>query len=120
MANAKKRAPAGLGPAGRALWNDVLKTYTLRVDEERILADACFERDLISRLEREMKTAETIVKGSMGQPTINPMISELRQHRGTFARLMGQLKLPDDAQQTSQPETRSTQARAAAQARWAQ
>jgi hypothetical protein len=56
------------------------------------------------------------VRGSQGQDVINPLISELRQHRSTLAALLRQLKLPDDS--ASAAEARSTSARAAANARW--
>jgi hypothetical protein len=46
---------------------------------------------------------------------INPLISELRQHRSTLASLLRQLKLPDESVSA---EARSTAARAAANARW--
>jgi hypothetical protein len=54
-------------------------------------------------------------KGSMGQQVINPLISELRQHRATLASLLGRLNLPDEA---TDSVPRSVQARDAAHARW--
>lgn len=110
-----KAAPKDLSANGRALWRDVATSYQLRVDEYRVLEDACREADLIDDLQIEAKGAERVVRGSQGQPVINPLISELRQHRSTLASLLRQLKLPDPADTA---EARSTAARSAANARW--
>lgn len=108
-------APDGLGDSGKALWVSIADKYDLRSDEARVLTDACREADLIDRIETEMSDASMIVKGSMGQPAINPMVSELRQHRGTLARMLGQLKLPDEPGEGS---GESNQQRAAVNTRW--
>ncbi|WP_043648046.1 hypothetical protein [Nocardia thailandica] len=111
----RQTAPKGLGAPGRALWRDVTAKYQLRADEMRVLEAACREADLIDRLETEMPAAKLIVTGSQGQPVINPMIPELRQHRATMAQLLRQLKLPDEG---ASAEQRSNAARDAANARW--
>ncbi|PQP24153.1 hypothetical protein [Rhodococcus opacus] len=108
-------APKGIGEAGEKLWRAIEDRWELRPDELRILEDACREADLIDTLNLEATVADFIVKGSQGQPVINPLISELRQHRSTLASLLKQLKLPDE---TDTAESRSTQARAAVNARW--
>lgn len=112
---AKVAAPKGLSASSRKLWTAVTGKYDLRADELRVLEDACRESDLIDALGEAAESAEMIVTGSQGQPVINPLISELRQHRATLAGLLRQLKLPDEADTS---EARSTQARAAANARW--
>jgi len=113
-----RTAPKGLGPSARKLWRDVTSKWDLRPDELRVLEDACREADLIDRLQVELdgEACELTVSGSMGQPVANPLIQEIRQHRGVFARLMGALKLNDDG--SGEEKSRSTSARAAAQARW--
>lgn len=113
----KPTTPKGLGAAGRALWSDVTGKYELRADEVRVLEDACRERDLIKRLEDELADASLIVKGSMGQQVVNPLVSELRQHRATCASLMRQLRLPDE-DSTDTGGALSAKNRAAAVARW--
>lgn len=114
-------APRGLQPGGRALWNSIAKKYDLRPDEKRILTDACREADLITQMETDFKKSTVMVTGSMGQPVVNPLIAELRQHRAVLSQLLAKLKLPDEPaageESTGQP-TRSTNARAAANARW--
>ena len=114
----KPTAPKGLGDAGKALWRDVLGKYELRADELRILEDACRERDLLTRLEDGMVGANLVVRGSQGQDVIHPIVSELRQHRATFASLIRQLKLPDESGSSDSGGELSAKNRAAAQARW--
>lgn len=113
---AKPAAPQGMNEPGRGLWKDITGKYGLRADELRVLEAACREADLIDRIESMMPDEELIVSGSQGQPVINPLVPELRQHRTTLAGLLRQLKLPDDA--AGDAEARSTAARAAANARW--
>ncbi|MFD4457687.1 hypothetical protein [Nocardia sp. NPDC058480] len=113
---AKPTAPQGLNDPGTSLWKDVVGKYGLRADELRVLEAACREVDLIDRIESAMPAEDLIVTGSQGQPVINPLVPELRQHRSTLASLLRQLKLPDEG--ASSAEARSTAARAAANARW--
>lgn len=110
----KEPQPADLAPSSGKMWDSVVTKYELRPDELRILEDACREADLIDDLEKHLRGADRIVKGSMGQQVINPLISELRQHRIAFSSLMSKLKLPDDG-----AEVAGSQQRDAANARWA-
>jgi hypothetical protein len=117
----RRKAPADLGQNGAKIWREMHEKYQFRVDEERVLFDACCEADLIDDMAAPARGAERIVRGSQGQPVINPLISELRQHRATLASLLKQLNLPDQA--GSHPGSvsgspRSTQARSAALTRW--
>lgn len=113
---ASKVAPQGLGDAGQSLWADITSAYDLRPDELRILESACFEMDLIARMQVESVTGDLIVRGSQGQPVANPLVQELRQHRSTLRGLLGQLKLPDEDGRAA--SARSEQARNAVNARW--
>jgi hypothetical protein len=106
-----------MGKAGLKLWHDVTGKYDLRPDELRVLEDACRETALIDRMEAEARTAALMIAGSMGQSVVNPLFSELRQHRSAFAALMRQLKLPDE-EPVVESENRSAQARTAAKSRW--
>jgi hypothetical protein len=109
-------APKGLEEEGVALWDDITAVYDLRPDELRVLEAACFECDLIARMQRQSVTEDLIVVGSQGQPVANPLVQELRQHRSTLRGLLGQLKLPDEDGRAA--ASRSAQARDAAGARW--
>lgn len=108
--------PEGLGEKALVIWTEISSGYDLRIDELRVLEDACREIDLIERLEDELRGAELVVNGSMGQPVASPLVQELRQHRGVLARLLGWLKLPDE--ESPAAGGRSASARQAAMARW--
>lgn len=110
------KAPSGLGAAGEQLWSDVAADYELRPDELRVLEAACRTADMIARLDAAMVDEPLMVSGSMGQLREHPLISESRQQRQSLAALLKQLKLPDEGASSS--ESRSSAARAAANARW--
>lgn len=112
------KPPSGLGEAGVKFWREVTKQYTFRPDEARLLEDACREMDLIARLEDAIAKAPLMVRGSMGQEVANPLVQEVRQHRSVLARLLGGLKLPDEAGQKPTSEDRSATMRELAQKRW--
>ena len=107
------RVPTGLRARGRALWADVASKYALRPDERRILEDSCRLADTIAALERAVRGQPLTVKGSAGQPVVNPLIAEQRTHRLALGALLKQLRLPDEA------AGRPNQHRSAAQSRWA-
>lgn len=107
--------------AGRALWKSIFASnckYVLRPDELRILEDACRLTDRAAELAAEADGRPRTVRGSTGQPVINPLLAEERQCRLAVAQLLKQLKLPDEDNQAGAGGTRSVGARAAAQSRW--
>lgn len=114
----KPRVPAGLvaGGGGATLWHGVVAGFELRPDELRILEDACREADLVDVLVAGLDGAELTARGSQGQPVVNPLIPELRQHRATLSSLIRQLRLTDDESPSS--GSNSTAARSLALARW--
>jgi hypothetical protein len=108
-------APVGLSKRARVMWTATTDRYDLRDDELRILEDACREVGLIDQMESALKSADGfIVKGSMGQPVVTPLLAEIRQHRNVLASLLRSLKLPDDS-----GEGAVNQQRQAGQASWA-
>jgi hypothetical protein len=117
---AAKRAPSGLGKAGRALWLAVADpaVYELRPDELVLLEQCCRSADLITRLEAEAATAALTTTGSTGQLVVNPVFAELRLQKIALARLLFQLGLPDEAGDDL-ARARSVLARKAAIAKWA-
>ena len=90
-----EKAPPGLLAGGRKLWREVAKDHQLRPDQYRILFEACCEADLIDRLQADLKDTPTTTRGSMGQEVAHPILSELRQHRGTLNTLIRGLALED-------------------------
>lgn len=119
---AKPRAPRNLGQAGSRLWKDVTGPYDLRPDELNVLESACREADLSATLQQVIDAPdfEIYTTGSMGQRVIDPVISEVRQHRATMQRLLAALKLPDSpgASAGRSTEDISAAARRAANVRW--
>lgn len=89
-------APKGLATKGKKLWRETTGNYELRADELDTLEDICREADLIATLEEGLEGAPLLLKGSQGQDVVNPLISELRQHRATKKSLWQSLKLPDE------------------------
>lgn len=111
--------PPGLGARGLQLWADVAEHYDLRPDELAVLEQACRTLETIARLDEAMVDQPLVVSGSMGQAREAPLVSEARQQRATLARLLAQLKLPDQAViADARGATRSAAARHAAQTRW--
>lgn len=117
--SSKPKPPAALSESGAALWSDVVKTYDLRVDELSVLLGAAKTADRIAMLEKahEELGYPFLTKGSMGQDVIHPLVAELRTQEAAKAALLGRLKLPEDGTAADTGD-RSTQARAAANARW--
>ena len=112
----KPRAPAGLGAKGRTFWRAALGQYTFRLDELVTLEQACRELDLIGRMEKRIAEAKSLITaGSMGQDAPHALLGEIRQHRALLNQLLKALGMVDAAAEAAH---RSTQARAAAQARW--
>lgn len=112
----KTPAPKGLGTDGSRLWRGVVDIYDLRVDELDVLERACRAADRVARMTAELGD-EVTTKGSMGQVVVHPLIAEIRAHEAQVASLLARLKLPDE--DAGAEGSRSTQARAAAQSRWA-
>jgi hypothetical protein len=115
------RQPAGLDAAGKRLWKSVVDVFDL--DEEphkvQVLTQACRVADIIAELDEHAAEAPLTVKGSQGQPVIQPTLSEARFQRALLAQLLGRLGLPDNDEDETDPRTRRRNAaRKAAKARW--
>lgn len=113
-----KPVPKGLAESGKALWRSIVKSYDLRPDELVWLEQACRAQDRIQEMEAE-RDGRLTAKGSMGQLIAHPLLQEVRTHEAQIAGLLARLKLPDLAGENAGEKPRSTQARKAAQSRWA-
>ncbi len=102
--------------AGQTLWDAITGVYTLRIDEQAVLARACKTADRLDELE----TAHIdlgrpfLTRGSMGQDVIHPLIAEIRTHEAHLSTQLAKLKLPD-----TPGGEKPNQQRSAAQTRWA-
>lgn len=121
MTTKKVAAPKGLKATGARLWRQVVDLYDLRPDELVTLEKACRASDRITAMEDELGD-EITTRGSMGQVVVHPLIAEIRAHEAQVSTLLAKLKLPDPGTGAVQggEQSRSTQARSAAQSRWSQ
>lgn len=112
----KPKPPASLDTAGKALWSDVVRNYELRVDDLAVLESACKTLDMITTLDEAWTELGKpfMTRGSMGQDVIHPLIGERRTQQAALARLLSQLKLPDE----TSAAVGTNPARAAADSRW--
>jgi hypothetical protein len=111
---------AGVGPAGRALWKTVLDDLPAELDfdprELAILAAACRQADAVVELEQAIERDGVMIVGAAGQARMNACVTEARQGRLALARLLGDLDLPDEAEQPR--SAASKRAQHAAGVRW--
>lgn len=91
--------PDGLGPSGSRFWDEITSdalNLVLRPDEYRLLDQACRQLDLIDTLaERFTEDPNYVVKGSTGQPVINPLIAMTDKAIARFQSLVRALQIPD-------------------------
>lgn len=110
-------APAGLGEAGRSLWDAINSEFGgLEAREVAVLEAACRQADDVAALEALMASDGLVTQGSMGQPKLVSAVSEARQGRLALARLLNELRLPSDVGVGDSPA--SARARHAAGVRW--
>lgn len=114
-----KPRPQYLRAKGRDLWDRATSRYAFRPDELTVLEEACRTRDICKRLDDEVRKGELVTVGSQGQPVAAPLLAELRLYRTTLRQLLAAIDLPeDDELGERRSQSRSSQARAAAEARW--
>jgi hypothetical protein len=112
----RKTAPSDLKSRGRALWRSVVGKYVMDPAETALLHELCRTADELDALTVAMADQSPVVEGSQGQPRANPLLAEIRQHRKLAETLALALALPVDGETIGR--RRSTNAKAAAHARW--
>jgi hypothetical protein len=98
MSTRRPAPPPGLsrrGP-GRRLWFATIRDYELTPPERVLLGEICRVLDRIGALVAELDGQPTIVRGSTGQPKINPILAEVRAHQGLLGRLIDSLHIDTD------------------------
>ena len=115
----KPKPPAHLAETGKDLWEAVTSKYDLRVDELRVLSSACVAADMEAEFLKAWAELGRpyMSKGSMGQEVEHPLIGSIDKQAKAKAAHLARLKLPDDEGSDSAGRV-SSQARAAANARW--
>lgn len=110
--------PDGLDTAGGALWDDLTGVYDFTPAELVIVAAAARQADDVARVEAVIAADGAVVPGSKGQPRLSAAITEARQGRVALAKLIGELAIPADDDDTRTETARTRRARHAANARW--
>jgi hypothetical protein len=108
--------PRDLGPRGRALWRKAVDEFTFNAVERELLRQLATTVDEIAALEKALTQQGPTVKGSRGQPVLNPIYSQLVSHRKLADQLSAALPLP--VQDEVVGRRRSAQAKQAVQTRW--
>jgi len=88
--------PSNLGPRGAAFWRSVMDAYELSDTETPLLLEACRTLDTLDALDVAVREHGAMTVGSMGQPVVNPALTEARGQRLALHRLLSALALPDD------------------------
>jgi hypothetical protein len=91
-----------------------VREWELDERETAVLTLAARQADAVAKLERSIAKEGFMVRGSRGQPVLNPAITETHQARLA----VGQLKLPDEDGNAS--TAASVRGQRAARARWGQ
>lgn len=112
----QRRAPSGLGKAGRALWRETNAEYGLAPHEAAILVQVCRIVDRLDAIEAELSGGELTVLGSTGQPRANPLLAEWRHQARVLESLSRALSIPLPTEDVGR--LRSPSAREAAIQRW--
>lgn len=115
------KPPKALKAAGTNLWKTIHaglpEGWELDEREAAVLALACRQADVVADLEAAVKSDGVMVKGSTGQPTVNPAVVEARQGRLAIDRMLGKIVLPQPEKAGGETSA-SELGRHAAQARW--
>jgi hypothetical protein len=111
-----RRAPSGLGQAGKRLWREVNAAYGLAPHEAAILVQCCRVVDRMELIEAELSTAPLTVRGSTGQPKAHPLLAEWRMQARVLESLSRALSIPLEGEDVGR--RRSPSAREAAVQRW--
>lgn len=86
----KTRAPRGLAPAGRKLWDAVNADYELESHELLLLENAARTADLVAQLQARIDEDGPVSPAGK----THPAVAEIRQQRITLARLLVALRVP--------------------------
>lgn len=116
------RMPSGLIRDGRgqSLWRDLTAKWEFTEAEYRLLENACYTADRITRIRRAIGNDLT-VKGSQGQVIAHPLLVQLRADEDHLAKLLARIDMPEPVETTQTGNSegqRSAQMRAVVNSRW--
>ncbi|BDZ60858.1 hypothetical protein Lsed01_00176 [Demequina sediminis] len=110
--------PDGLGSRGARFWTATLEAYELSDSETPLLLEACRTLDNLDALAQAVADHGAMTVGSMGQPVVNPALTEARGQRIVLHRLLAALALPDEDGEAI-PTGAQQRGKASAAKRWA-
>ena len=114
VASARPRLPSGLEKAGKRVYSAIVGEFDLDGRELLVLEQAARQADVVVALEEEVASSGLVGRGSSGQMRLSQTVTELRHARLALSKLLGELALPDDEDETAA----SRRGRKAAEARW--
>jgi hypothetical protein len=88
-----QRPPAELGPAGAALWADVLAKFEIEEHLRPVLLGACREHQRAEDAEATITRDGAYVEDRYGKISQHPAVAMARSSRLAAARLLGALNL---------------------------
>lgn len=116
-----RRMPSGLIKDGRGqrLWRDLTAKWEFTEAEYRMLENACYTADRITR-ERRAIGDQLTVKGSQGQIVAHPLLAQLRADEEHLEKTLARIEMPEPEENTntSTEGERSAQMRAVVNSRW--
>ena len=112
------RAPQVLEKRGRQAWKSLSEKYEFDAHEREVLLEFCRVLDRIDSLSGRVDSDGVMISGSQGQLVLHPAVAEIRQQQQAAGRLLLQLDLPDAEGDVALSRQISSQAQAAANARW--
>ena len=112
------RAPQVLEKRGRQIWKSLSEKYEFDDHEREVLLEFCRVLDRIDSLSGRVDSDGVMIAGSQGQQVLHPAVAEIRQQQQAAGRLLTQLNLPDAEGDVALSRQISSQAQAAANARW--
>ncbi|CAN5119938.1 hypothetical protein BH11ACT1_BH11ACT1_19220 [soil metagenome] len=115
----KRRAPTGLGARGRRFWTKPTGVYELTEGEAELLAECCRTLDALDALAAVIAADGPTSRGSTGQVTVHPALTEARNQRLALHRLLSALALPDEDGKATVLSSQSASGKQGARVRWA-
>ena len=95
MEDYKPRKPRKLYGTGAKLWEQITERHGLGVHEAALVEELCRIRSHITDLDAEVERDGVTVPAQGGSVKAHPCLTEARQQRLAFARIVQVLEFPD-------------------------
>lgn len=94
MDDNRPKKPRKLYGTGLKLWEQITQNHGLGVHEAALVEELCRVRSMIADLDSEIEKTGLIITGPHGSK-MSPAVTEARQQRLAFARIVQVLEFPD-------------------------